>query len=331
MVYVLDPELAAVAPMIPALDLSDVPGARALARKFLGSAPPYESEKALSVEDIAIPGYQGAPDVGVRVYAPSERSGSVPGLLYLHGGAYVTGELGSVDNQARLIADRAGIAVVSVDYRLAPEHPYPAALDDSYAALLWMAGEAGHGHGIDGERIGVLGESSGGGLAAALALFARDHGGPALAAQFLDAPTVDDRLVTHSMRNLPVTPTWSASNSVYSWKYYLGDIAPGSPEVPMYAAPARAGLKDLAGLPPAWVAAYQVDPTRDEGLDYAHLMIQAGVPTELHHYSGAFHMAHTVPGTDIGARMITARIDAIQRLLHAATQVVRRGVEEGER
>ncbi|MFK0282292.1 alpha/beta hydrolase [Streptomyces sp. NPDC090499] len=252
----------------------------------------------------------------MRLYAPAERTDPVPGLLYLHGGAFVMGELDGVDHQARLIADRAGVAVVSVDYRLAPEHPYPAGLDDCYAALVWTAGHAARDHGVDGTRIGVLGESAGGGLAAALALAARDRGGPVLTAQLLDAPTVDDRLRTHSMRNLPDTPTWSASNSPYSWRYYLGDIAqPGSPDVPLYAAPARAELNDLVGLPPAWVAAYQIDPTRDEGLDYAHLLIQAGVPTELHHYSGAFHLAHMIPGTAMGKRLIAARIDAIQRLL----------------
>ncbi|MER5795480.1 alpha/beta hydrolase [Streptomyces sp. NPDC001980] len=317
--YVLDPELAAAAPMIPALDLSDVPGMRALTRRFLGQAPQYESARALHVEDVAIPGYQAAPDVRGRVYAPADRTGPVPGLLYLYGGAFVMGGLESVDNQARLIADRAGVAVVSVDYRLAPENPYPAALDDCYAAVLWMAGEAGRAHGIDGARIGVLGESAGGGLAAALVLVARDRGGPVPAVQFLDAPTVDDRLRTHSMRNLPETPTWSAANSPYSWKYYLGDTAqPGGPDVPVYAAPARAGLKNLIGLPPAWVAAYQVDPTRDEGLDYARLLIQAGVPTEVHHYSGAFHLAHMIPGTAIGNRMIAARVDAIRRLLNTS-------------
>jgi acetyl esterase len=316
--YVLDPELAEIAPAIPALNLSDVPGTRALARKFLGLGPQYESTQPLSIVDVKVPGYQRAPDVGVRVYVPSERS-DAPGLIYLHGGAYVTGELDSVDNQARLIADQASVAVVSVDYRLAPENPYPAALDDSYAALLWIAGEAAKEHGIDAARIGVLGESSGGGLAAALALVSRDRGGPALAAQFLDAPTVDDRLQTHSMRNIPHSPTWNATNSPYSWGYYLHGVAePGSPQVPVYAAPGRATLEDLVGLPATWIATYQVDPTRDEGLDYARLLIQAGVPTELHHYGAAFHMAHVIPGTAIGTRMITARVDAIRRLLHVA-------------
>ncbi|MFF7472795.1 alpha/beta hydrolase fold domain-containing protein [Streptomyces sp. NPDC008092] len=316
---VLDPELAAVAPMIPALDLSDVPGMRALTRQFLDSAVPYEPERPLCVEDLAIPGYRRAPDVRVRVHAPTERTGPLPGLLYLHGGAFVMGDLDSVDNQARLIADRAGVVVVSVDYRLAPENPYPAGLDDCYAAFMWAAGAAGRAHGIDGARVGVLGESAGGGLAAALMLIAKDRGGPVPTAQFLDAPTVDDRLRTHSMRHLPETPTWSASNSPYSWAYYLGDLArPGDPDVPRYAAPARAEVEDLAGLPPAWVAAYQVDPTRDEGLDYARLLIRAGVPTEVHHYSGAFHLAHVIPGTAIGSRMISARTDAIRRLLRAS-------------
>jgi acetyl esterase/lipase len=227
------------------------------------------------------------------------------------------GDLAGVDNQARLIADRTGTVVVSVDYRLAPEHPYPAALDDSYAALLWMAGKAGRDRGIDGTRIGVWGESAGGGLAAALTLVARDRKGPALAAQFLDAPALDDRLKTHSMRSFHDTPFLSASDAPFIWKYYLGHSAqPGSPDVSMYAAPARAELDDLAGLPPAWVAAYQIDPVRDEVLNYAHLLIQAGVPTELHHYSGAFHVAHVIPGTVIGARMIAAQVEAVRRLLH---------------
>ena len=229
----------------------------------------------------------------------------------------MTGGLFSVDFNARMLADRAEVAVVTVDYRLAPEHPYPAGLEDSYAALEWAAGKGGE-YGIDPGRLGVLGESSGGGMAAALSLLARDRGGPRLAAQFLDAPTVDDRLDTPSMTTLTDTPTWRSVNSPYSWRYYLqGTAEPGGADVPVYAAPARATVQDLTGLPPVFLTAYQIDPTRDEALNYARLLIEAGVPTEVHHYSRAFHLADIFPGTAIGARMTADRIQALRGMLHA--------------
>ena len=317
--YALDDELAALVAALPDLTepgLADVPAMREHIRQVVALMPPYEPRRKLDVTEIEVPGYRGAPDVKVRIYAPAARERALPGLIYLHGGAYVFGGLDTGDNAAAPIADRAGVIVVSVDYRLAPEHPYPAALDDCYAVLEWMASSAASGYGIGIGPLGVLGESSGGGLAAALALLTKARGGPELTAQFLDAPTVDDRLLTHSMRHLPVTPAWRAADSVRSWAYYLrGTAEPGGDAVPVYAAPARAEPADLEGLPPAWVCTYQVDPTRDEGLDYARSLMRAGVPTELEHYGWSFHLAHALPGTRIGARMITNRIEAIRRLL----------------
>ena len=314
--YVLDPELAALAPAIPRVDLSDVPATREAERHMTAGQPVYEAQAELSVQDVAIPHRQGGGEVPARVYAPAGRSSALPGLLYLHAGAFVTGGLFSVDFRARMLADRADMAVVTVDYRLAPEHPYPAGLEDSYAALEWAAGKGGE-YGIDSGRLGVLGESSGGGLAAALSLLARDRGGPRLAAQFLDAPTVDDRLDTPSMTTLTDTPTWRSVNSPYSWRYYLqGTAEPGSANVPVYAAPARATVQDLTGLPPVFLTAYQIDPTRDEALNYARLLIEAAVPTEVHHYSRAFHLADIFPGTAIGARMTADRIQALRGMLH---------------
>jgi acetyl esterase len=238
-------------------------------------------------------------------------------LIYLFGGGYVAGSIDTIDYDSRLLADQAGIAVVAIAYRLAPENPYPAALNDAYAALQWATSSAAAQLGIDTSRIGVLGESAGGGLAASLALVARDRGGPRLTAQFLDAPTVDDRLQTHSIRTLVDVPVWQPRNSPYSWGHYLrGTAQPGQADVPLYAAPGRAAIDDVADLPPAFVTSYQVDPTRDEGLHYALTLIQAAVPTDLHHYAGALHVAHSVfPGTTIGARMITDRLEAIERLL----------------
>ena len=313
--YFPDSELAELAAALPKMDLSDLASAREAERLMVGHLPQDEPRIPLSVQNIAVPGQENTAAVAVRVYAVAERSAPGPALLYLHGGAYVMGGLPMADPTARMLVERVGVTVVVVDYRLAPEHPYPAGLEDTYAALRWSV-EQGGDYGIDPERLGVLGESAGGGLAAALTLVARDRGGPHLAAQFLDAPTIDDRLDTVSMTTLSGTPVWQSVNSPHSWRYYLQGIAePGDIDVPIYAAPGRAEVEDLSGLPPAYVAAYQIDPTRDEGLDYAHRLIRAGVPTEVHHYAGAFHMAHIIPGTAIGARMIADRVEAIRRML----------------
>jgi acetyl esterase/lipase len=313
----LVPELAAIADLIPKVDLSDLASTRESHRQAAAHLPAYYSNRALEVTDVVIPGYRDEPDVPGRVYGPGDAGEAVPGLIYLFGGAYVAGSIDTLDHDARLLADRAGIAVLAVAYRLAPEDPYPAALNDAYAALEWITSSAASELGIDTSRTGVLGESAGGGLAASLALVARDRGGPTLSAQFLDAPTVDDRLATHSIRTLVDVPVWQPRNSPYSWRHYLrGTAKPGQADVPLYAAPARATIDDVADLPPTFVTSYQVDPTRDEGLQYAMTLIQAGVPTDLHHYTGAYHLAHTVaPGTTIATRMKNDRIEAIERLL----------------
>jgi acetyl esterase len=324
----LVPELAAVADGFPQLDLADLASTREFIRQAAAHQPAYESNRTLSVTDVVIPGDHGEPDVPGRVYAPADARDAVAGLIYLFPGGYVAGSIEMIDHQSRMLADQAGIAVVAIAYRLAPENPYPAALNDAYAALQWATTSAAVKLGIDTSRIGVLGESAGGGLAASLALLARDRNGPRLIAQFLDAPTVDDRLATHSIRTLVDVPVfmaklngvlgvWKPRTAPDCWGHYLrGTAQPGQADVPLYAAPARATLDDVADLPPAFVTSYQVDPTRDEGLHYALTLIQAAVPTDLHHYAGAFHLTHSCfPGTTIGARMITDRLAAIQRLL----------------
>jgi len=294
----LVPELAAIADGFPKLDLADLASTREFIRQAAAHQPAYDSNRTLSVTDVVIPGYHGGPDVAGRVYAPADAGEAVPGLIYLFGGGYVAGSIDTLDYDSRMLADRAGIAVLAVAYRLAPENPYPAALNDAYAALEWLTSSTAVELGIDTSRIGVLGESAGGGLAASLALVARDRNGPRLTAQFLDAPTVDDSLATHSIRTLVDVPVYLAKlNSVLGmwqprtapdcWAHYLrGTAEPGQVDVPLYAAPARATIDDVADLPPAFVTSYQVDPTRDEGLHYALTLIQAGVPTDLHHYGG---------------------------------------------
>lgn len=312
-----DPELAAIEGELIRADLSDIPGTRELERQFLRSGKPYAAARELVFADAVAPSSPGNPGVHVRVVRPAEPTGPLPGLLYLRSSGFVLGTLASVENPARRLAEHVDVAVIAVDYRIAPEHPYPAALDDSYAALRWAASADAAGLGIDPDRTAVLGDSSGGGLAIALSMITRDRKGPALAAQFLDAPTVDDRCDTPSMREFTDTPMWRSPDSLVVWQHYLGQIRRGGDDVPVYAAPARASVKDLAGLPPTLLITYQIDPTRDEALALAGHLIQAGVPTELHHYAGAFHLIHTHPGTSIGSRILGDKYAAIGRILAA--------------
>ncbi|MFI9582621.1 alpha/beta hydrolase [Streptomyces sp. NPDC052236] len=303
MTYGFDPELAPWAAMLPDIDFADPVTARAELSATYAQLPPYEATRPLTVTDEAT-----AP-VPVRIYAPAERTEPLPGLLCLHSGGFVAGGLDTVDASARHIADAVGAVVVSVDYRLAPEHPFPAGLEDCYAVLEWVAKNASV-LGIDPTRVGVYGESAGGGLAAALTLLTRDRGGPELCFQHLEVPELDDRLDTPSMRAFTDTPVWHRPNAEASWRHYTGALGDAA-EVSPYAAPARA--EDLNGLPPAWISVAEFDPLRDEGISYAHRLIQAGIPTELHTYPGAFHCSFVVPGTAITDRMLADRIAALCR------------------
>ena len=306
MTYRFDPELVPWVAMMPTLDISDLAAARAEAAAAERSAS-YEPSVPVTAADRLVPGPEGAPDVRVRVYAPASRAKPLPGLLYIHGGGFVLGSIDSDSDRAREFAAAADAVVVSVDYRLAPEHPFPAGLYDCYAALEYLAKNAAE-LGADPQHIGVAGSSAGAGLAAATALLARDRSGPELCMQYLGIPELDDRLQTNSMQAYTDTPVWNRPNAVLSWQYYLG----GQPAT-QYAAPARA--TDLAGLPPAYVDVCEFDPLRDEGIDYAQRLVQAGVHAELHVYPGTFHGSSMIPGAAVGQRMFGDANKAIGRLL----------------
>jgi acetyl esterase/lipase len=200
--------------------------------------------------------------------------------------------------------------VVSVDYRLAPEHPFPAAVDDCYAGLEWTVSHAAELD-IDPDRVGVGGSSAGGALAAAVALMARDRSGPALAVQILNYPVIDDRMDTPSMRSFDATPLWTSGASADMWQHYLGD-PDGRGEVSAYAAPGRA--TDLSSLPPAYVLTAELDPLRDEGIDYARRLMEAAVPTELHTVAGACHGFDIIAaGGTLGQRAIEEQVRALVR------------------
>jgi acetyl esterase len=310
-----DPELAPWAPIFSQLSFADIPAARAGEAELLAALPPYDPPVPLDVDELRVPGPEGAPDVRVRRYRPADHEGPLPALVYIHGGGFVVGSLDLYDADCRRIAAEVGAVVVSVDYRLAPEHPFPAPLDDCYAALVWVAGHADE-LGVDPDRIAVGGESAGGGLAAGVALLARDRGGPRLCLQFLGIPELDDRLETESMRSLGVDrPITTIANGEISWDSYLGAGVRGTDRVSPYAAPARA--TDLTGLPPALVTAYELDALRDEDIAYAQRLISAGVPTELHVYPGAFHACTWLSQAGICQTILGDLVDALRRRLHA--------------
>ena len=311
MAYQYDPELAPWIPMIPKIDFTDIATLRNVDGEMMAHLPVYEPPVPLTVRDVVVP---GEPDVPVRVYAPAEQDGPLPGLLFIHGGGFILGNVEMFDGDAKRIAAEVGAVVVSVDYRLAPENPFPAGLDDCYAALVWTAAAADE-LGIDLARLAVGGDSAGGGLAAAVALLARDRGGPALCFQYLGIPELDDRLDTPSMRAYHDTPLWHRPAAEFSWDSYLGPGVRGTEGVSPYAAPAR--MADLSGLPPAFVNVCQFDPLRDEGIAYAQRLAQANVLTELILYPGTFHGSGMIAASAVTKRIISDQLAALRRALHA--------------
>lgn len=304
----MDPELAAALPTLPDLHIHDLAGARARMRELAAGAQ-RPSRGEVIVADHEVLGMDGN-CVPVRVCTPPNVTCPLPALLLLHGGGFVMGDLETATAQAMDLCTQVHAVVVGVGYRLAPEHPYPAALHDCEAVLRWIASEY-DGLGVDAARIGVYGMSAGGGLAAALTLLTRDRGGPPLCFQLLDAPEVDDRLGTTSMRTFGDTPLWNQGDAVLSWRHYLGGR---DGVVPPYAAPARAD--DLSGLPPAYVSVYENDPLRDEGLAYASSLLNAGVSVELHLFPGTFHRSATITGAAVSRRQAAETVDALRRGLN---------------
>jgi acetyl esterase/lipase len=240
----------------------------------------------VEVERKIIPGPAGAPDVPVLICRPKTARSDRGGILHIHGGGFVLGSVSLFEPVARNTVAALDCVIVSVDYRLAPETRFPGALEDCYAALGWMMTNA-EALGVARGRIGVMGESAGGGLAAALALYARDKGEYALAFQHLVYPMLDDRTcVAKNPHPFTGEFIWTADKNAFGWSALLGK-PPGSEDVSPYAAPARAG--NLEGLPPTFIATGALDLFLEEDMDYARRLMRAGVAVELHVYPGAFH------------------------------------------
>jgi acetyl esterase/lipase len=268
--------------------------------------------RAVVEETQAIPGADGA-EVMLSIFTPAGHTAGSPGIYWIHGGGMVLGDRFAAP-EALDLADDHGAVVVSVEYRLAPEHPSPAPGDDCYAGLCWFAEHAA-GLGVDPGRIVMGGTSAGGGLAAATALRARDQGGPSLAGLLLCCPMLDDRQITVSTGQFGDDVVWSRASNTFGWAALLGDRA-GTDDVSIYEAPGRA--TDLSGLAPVFVDVGSADIFRDEDVAFASSVWASGGSAELHVWPGGFHGFELMaPAARISQDTVAARRRWLARTLGA--------------
>ncbi|GEB47923.1 alpha/beta hydrolase [Streptomyces cacaoi] len=309
-----DPELEAVLAVLgdripPTMTAEMIPGMRQ-------AAPAEVTDEMLEASgltrrDVAIPGYLGD-EIAVSVVARRDHRGLGPGIYHTHGGGMVSGDRFSGLTQALPWVVEHDAVLVTVDYRLAPEHPDPYPVEDCYAGLLWTA-EHARELGMDPDRLLIAGQSAGGGLAAGVALMARDRQGPALIGQVLMYPMLDDRDRTVSSAQFEGVGVWDRGSNAMGWTALLGERR-GTDDVSVHAAPARAS--DLAGLPPAFIDCGSAEVFRDEDVAYATALWHAGVQAELHIWPGGFHgFDLTAPHTALAHAMTATRNAWVARTL----------------
>ena len=311
--HLVDPDLAPLLNVFVPLDLSEdtLPALRQGPRTPPPPGPaPEELFPGVTVSDNRIPGEGSDPDVRILLYQPTNVTSDAPGLIWIHGGGYIVGQPEIDDLLCRRIASDTGAVIASVDYRLAPETPAPGPLHDCHAALRWMHDQAGE-IGVDADRIAVGGASAGGGLAANLAIMARDRGEFSVSFQALVYPMLDDRTgSTAQPHPYAGEYIWTAENNVFGWAALLA-TDPGGDTIPDYTAAAR--VESVAGLPPTYLCVGALDLFAEEDLAYATRLLQAGVPTELHLYPGAFHSYNLVAGARVTQNHLRDLIAALER------------------
>lgn len=294
MALTIDPEIAAALGAFAPAEPAPTPAPGDVETRRVNSQALFDALAAarpavsgVAVDDYSVATADGA-ELPLRWYRPTETVATGSALLYLHGGGMILGldHVGAAyDGMVRAYVAASGVPALVVDYRVAPEHPDPTPVEDCYAALQWLAETAGT-LGVDPARIAVGGDSAGGGLAAGVALLARDRSGPSIALQLLIYPMLDDRTTEPDPQLPPELLIWSYDDNITGWSALLGDRT-GGPEVSPYAAPARA--TDLTGLPPTYLDTGDLDIFRDEDVEYARRLAAAGVPTELHVHPGCPH------------------------------------------
>ncbi len=301
----LAPELEPMLGVFSLPDIDRMEVLEGLRSGAMGAFEPLGTTDAVERTDHVVPGEHPVP---VRVHRPRGVEGPLPCVIAIHGGGMIMGTHTMDDSTFEAWCPQLGVMGVSVEYRLAPEHPYPAPLDDCERALLWAVEHADE-LGIDLDRLGVYGVSAGAGLAAGLAVRVRDDGGPRLAFQLLDTPMLDDRQITPSSTTDGLI-VWSKASNTFGWRSYLGDLYGG--DVPAEAAPARTA--DVAGLPATYIGVGTADGFRDEAIGYAQRLAQAGVPVELHVYPGMPHGFQAFTMLDVVQNAGRDRTDWLRRV-----------------
>lgn len=312
MSFTLDPEVAEVLAPFAADGASPPVGDVTTRRATLEAVFRYGDAAQPFPDDVTLTGHEltAADGATIRMRWYARKDGSHepgPAALYLHGGGMIVGDIGMFDGTVARYVSASGTPMLSVDYRLAPEHPHPTPVEDVYAALVWLHEHAAE-LGVDPARIGVFGDSAGGGLAAAVSILARDRGGPAIAKQVLVMPMLDDRTV-HPDPELAPFAVWTWDDNRTGWQALLGAAA-GGPDTPAHAAPAR--VTELRGLPPAYIEVGQLDIFRDEDLTYALRLGGAGVPVEFHLHPGVPHEFDFIAfDTAVARRAVADRVRAL--------------------
>lgn len=305
--HLVDREIAPIIDLFPRVDLDAAPIARIRARaaETYSILPP----PVIAPEKLFVPSIHGGPDIMVFLYRPAETRAGGGAILHIHGGGMVMGSVEQMQAGPAALAAAAGVPVASVEYRLAPEHPFPAPQEDCHSALSWLAAQA-NTLGFDANRIVVAGESAGGGLAAALAIMARDLGGPAIAGQLLTYPMLDHRTGGDACPyDNPATGEfiWTRASNRFGWRALQGDYKADDARRGWFS-PSLAD--DLTGLPPAYIATGSLDLFFDENLDYARRLVAAGVPVDLHSYAGAIHAFNAIPDAALSQRFNGALLAA---------------------
>jgi acetyl esterase/lipase len=300
--------------MMPAIDIADVPEARRIEQEMvreMRTTRPSAGDDLVDVDDLSCTRADGSP-LALRRYVPAQprqRRVSRPALLFIHGGSFVTGGLHSEDDRCEAYAAGVGCAVFAVDYRLAPEHPFPAALDDCWLALTWIAEHAAD-LGVDPRRLAVGGLSAGGALAAGVAQRVRDAGGPPLALQLLLFPVLDAAVDNTSNRLFTDTPVLDRRTVEVMWSLYLGPQWRRGGNPPRYASPAHAA--DLRDLPAAHICAAEFDPLRDEAVTYAQRLLEQDVSVNLRLYARTFHSFDCFAAARLASMARRDQMDALK-------------------
>lgn len=258
-------------------------------------------------DEVLIPSHDDLNRIRMRIYRPADLKGELPCLYHIHGGGMMLGTIDEEDEDMKLLSSQLEAVVTNVEYRLAPENPYPAGAEDCYDGLAWIHANASL-YGVDAKRIAIMGVSAGGGLAASISLMARDRGFPGILFQTLVAPMLDDRNDTPSSREFAgVWPSWPRELNLLGWSALL-ENHDKSGDIPEYAAPARAG--NLLNLPPSYIETSELEVFRDEDVEFALRLMRSGVSTELHVYPGTYHCWHEdAPDAHVTRLALSSRLE----------------------